>query len=559
MTHNSRVPWSKVRLIVSSKQSYRRMIVAGLLLTAVTAAAAPSTATPSLDWEGLRPLEAAAPDRPVQWPASPVSGFYYIDSSSPNATDNENRFGYPDRPRATIPEIDYPAGSYVEIHGGPYTGGSQIIFAAHGTREAPVWIRGPGSNARAVIRGEMIVKGSYVFIENLRFDTNKTLGLRPHRSSTLNHAVVRDCEFDGPGTDVGSNSAIAVSGLAGPGRYSDIVISNNRIHGFGDRNARQENDFHGIGVGGNVDRIWILGNEIFDMGGDAVQIGAASVPNDRRATAVYIANNSFYDNRENAVDIKNSQDVIVSHNVMYGFRTSSSSDGAAIVIHNNPDRVWIVGNTISRSNHGVVNTGGRDVWVVSNVFYDIHHASADWDPQDLYSGGSVIHFRGESGGGIVNNTLYRYDTGIQLAQGSSGYSLFNVLFSERTEPEGFDVIAKDKDVVDESRLRNLAFFQRDGARVMLRGRVYTDRDLQGGRNKICTSCLTGDSEPLMDAAGYDFRLKPGSAAVDKGFAAQAVFDLAAAQYVDIATDMAGNRRIQGHAIDIGALESNPPP
>jgi hypothetical protein len=516
----------------------------------------PPGGIPDPSWGDLHPVQSAAPGWPGSWPASEEPGYYYVDSGAPAATDRNNKYGHPARPRATIPETNYAPGSYVEIHGGPYNGGGQIIFTANGTEQAPVWIRGPESDAKAVIRGEMLVKGSYVFIENLRFDSNRTLGLRPHNRSTLNHVVVRDCHFAGPGTNAGNQSAIAISGLPGEYRYSDIVIYNNQIHDFGDRLSATENDFHGIKVAVNVDRLWILDNVIYNVSGDSVQVGMASMPDDKRASHIYIGRNSFYGNRENAVDIKNSRDVIVSQNSMYDFQPTNTSEGAAVVIHNNPKNIWVLGNTIFDSGHGVVNTGGENVWVMSNVFYDIHHNQNGWNPDRLYAGGSAVHFRGASSGGIINNTFHDYDIGLQLAQGGRGYSVINNVFSHRSQSNGYDIIAKDKAVIANSTLDYLAFKQPSTERVLWGERSFTAKELRKGSTAVCENCFSTDRQLFIDADDRDFTPTPDSPVIDAGRATDDLYEFDSLYDHSTLTDANGNPRHQGTSVDIGAIEAS---
>jgi len=58
----------------------------------------------------------------------------------------------------------------------------------------------------------------------------------------------------------------------------------------------------------------------------------------------------MHEDVENAVDIKNSSDVIISQNVMYGYGNAPESDGTALVINNWSDypkeRIWILFNEI---------------------------------------------------------------------------------------------------------------------------------------------------------------------------------------------------------------------
>ncbi len=255
-------------------------------------------------------------DAPASWSEANQSGVpaYYIDMNHPQATDSNNTYGTPEKPRYSIPEITYAAGSYVEIHGGPYTGGGQIIFTANGTVDKPVWIRGLPGELPDII-GETIAKGQYVILENLKYSlAAKTIQFRPHNSSNLHHAVVRNCVFEGDGVAVTNNSAIALRGGSASNRFHDFIVYNNQISYFGNsysdvdpaEGIAPENDFHGINPHTNVDRVWVLRNVIHHMGGDSIQVGTASTADENRTSHVYIGDNDFYDNLENGIDVKGS-------------------------------------------------------------------------------------------------------------------------------------------------------------------------------------------------------------------------------------------------------------
>jgi hypothetical protein len=174
------------------------VLLTSLLLVNNVFAYTPPTGIPDPSWGSIHPIDTQAPAQPSGWPSTEVAGYYYIDNTNGSATDSSNPYGTPNKPRMTIPEITYAAGSYVEIHGGPYTGGGQIIITANGTEANPVWIRGSSSSTKPTIRGETIIKGSYVFLENLYYDTdNRGIGLRSHSGSSLHHAVVRNVEMTG--------------------------------------------------------------------------------------------------------------------------------------------------------------------------------------------------------------------------------------------------------------------------------------------------------------------------------------------------------------------------
>ncbi|MFQ5809890.1 MAG: right-handed parallel beta-helix repeat-containing protein, partial [Armatimonadota bacterium] len=100
---------------------------------------------------------------------------HYVDNTHPNATNTDNPFGSPDRPRRDIFDRlsrTLKAGSVVEIHGGPYnyTGWRRIV--SEGTAEKPVFIRAVASEDKVRTqagpeeRHDLRLEGSYLIIEN---------------------------------------------------------------------------------------------------------------------------------------------------------------------------------------------------------------------------------------------------------------------------------------------------------------------------------------------------------------------------------------------------------
>ncbi len=379
-------------------------------------------------------IDEQAPAQPTSWPSAEEINYYYIDNTHVNATDSNNTYGYPDKPRMTIPEISYAAGSVVEIHGGPYNGGGQLIFTAQGVSGNPVWVRGVSEAERGEISGEMIIKGSYVIVENLVFSNDyAVIGIRPHAGAQAHHVSVRNCEMFGTATDVGFRSAIGISGPVA-NRNHDIVIYNNLIYDRGDYRptAAGENDYHGVAPSRNVDRVWILNNEIYHMGGDSVQVGVANIPDNERPSYVYVAENNFYSNYENALDIKESDHIFAINNDFHDFHD------AVVVIHNMGDSIWIVNNKVYNAPEGIVTSGSTNTWFIGNAVWNIHTRDlGTWNPQSGYSDGTAIHFRAADGGAI-NNTLFNYDNGIQLTT-SGPYILSNNILAARDQPTGYDL------------------------------------------------------------------------------------------------------------------------
>ncbi len=503
-------------------------------------------------------VEEQAPAQPDAWPGGEAPGYFYIDNTHPSATDSGNPYGYPDRPRLTIPER-YQSGEYVEIHGGPYNDG-QLNIEATGTAIAPVWIRGTGPSQRPTIRDTVSVSGSYVFVEYLRFDrSRRTLDVEYGGIGT-HHVCVRNNVFDGPGIDDSHTSVLGVSGVSGSRTYN-VVIYNNLIRNFGEVQTSNENDYHGILPGRYSDHIWVLENEVHHMGGDSIQVGQANYSAQERPHHVYVGRNLFHEDRENAVDIKSSADVIVSENTCYGYSATSSSAGEVIVIHDDPDQVWVLANKVFAGNRGIVTTGSTNTYFIGNVVYDIHHPSgSSWDPDSGYSSGAAMHFRGGStSGGAINNTLYDYDTGIQLMQGSgSGYVLVNNIFSFRAENQGYDILVGNGSLASASTIDYSLFYDNDGG-VRIdwdSGTALSVSELQTQEGQ-CGNCPAPADPSFQDRSSENLTVTVGSPAIDAG-TAHAIYDTFQSQYgIDIRRDITGAVRPSGPAWDIGAYEVDP--
>ena len=522
----------------------------------------PPVGIPDPSWGSIHPIDTVAPAQPAAWPSTEAPGYYYIDNTHGAATDSANPYGTPNRPRMTIPEITYSAGSYVEIHGGPYTGGGQLILTANGTEANPVWIRGSSPATKPTIRGETILKGSYIFVENLYYDTDqKGIGLRVHSGSNLHHVVVRNVEMTGSGNAVGFNSAISITG-SDSNRFHDIVIYNNHIHNLGDHTAAAaENDYHGVAPSSNFDRVWILDNHIHHMGGDSVQVGVASIPDTARGSHVYIGNNEFHDDHENAVDIKEVNNVVVSSNLTYGYEGTGSSSGSIIVAHNNPDNIWIINNTVHSGWYGIVTTGSTNTWFIGNTVYNIHKdpAAGSWNPTSAYATGSAIHFRGSSTGGAINNTIHNYDIGMQLLQGTaSGYTILNNILANRSEPSGLDINLVGTSLASNSTMDNNAFFNTDNGLRWGNSTTYTVEGTKLFANS-CLSCIELSSTPFKNASIFDFELNSNSSAINNGVD-HSIYDTYFGLFGKrIDKDLKGKTRVMGASIDIGSLESGNSP
>lgn len=514
------------------------------------------TGIPSPDWGSPNVIDRDSPKKPSSWPSEATENYYYIDNLNVSATDKDNLFGSPDLPRKTIPEGNLAAGSYIEIHNGPYNGGGRISLNSLGTVDNPVWVTGDNEN-KAYIQGDMVITGSYAYIENLFFDTpRKTLSLRCMNNICSDHIVVRNNEFSGPGINSGNTSVLSVSG-DDLKSTNNIILYNNHIYGFGDTSAdASENDYHGIHIGANADYTWILNNHIHNNGGDSIQVGAAqysSASDTRRPNYVFIGGNNFHEDGENAVDIKGADNIVISTNLMYGYGQSTSSAGEVVVIHNDPTNVWVLNNTIHTGILGIVVTGADNAWIIGNKIHNIHALDYDsWDPTSFYSLGSAIHFRSTINSGAINNTIYDFDNGIQLASGTE-YTLLNNIIAYRSRADGSDIAGGYK-ILEASNIDNNLIYNDGGERIRRSNSEVLSLSGYKLYNANCVSC-SDKSPQFIDYSNLDFNLEDDSPAINKGASILQFSEMNSLYKVNVVSDLSGEKRITGNIIDIGAFES----
>lgn len=502
------------------------------------------------DYQGdiINPILGIAPT----WAEVQADGLpaYYIDNTAANATDSDNEFGSPTIPRKTIKEITYEKGSYVEIHGGPYTDNNAIFITANGTPDQPVWIRGASAQEMPLMQADVLIKGQYVILENLKFtEADKTLQLRVHNDSNLHHAVVRNSLFLGDGQASGNGSALSMYGSAMDNRFHDIVIFNNEIANFGNDfddvdpadGVSEENDYHGVLPGPYVDRVWILNNHIHHLGGDSVQVGVASIPDEKRPSHIYIAGNEFHDNLENGIDIKEADYIYITENKIYNWRQhkDNGSTGVAVVIHNGATNTWVVNNTISDAASAVTVTGGSmETWIIGNTIKNIRHPSWDleWSPENVYASGNAIHFRGGSSGGAINNTLFEYDKGIEAVNGCIHF--VNNILSHRNIEAAYDINIGSSELANQ--ISNNLFDNPDFASNL--------------KNAECYDCLETSAGLLVEDADW-FKTADNSPGIDQGYGIEYLQNLFWARFGEPLTkDITGGARSVG-SIDIGAYEN----
>ncbi|MBN1672281.1 MAG: right-handed parallel beta-helix repeat-containing protein [Kiritimatiellae bacterium] len=470
---------------------------------------------------------------------------HYVDNSGA-CTDSGNPFGTAANPRCTFPR-DLPAGSVVEVHGGPYNfrnHADKMMVRALGTAAAPVFFRGVSATDRPVFAKTLHVQGRYLILEHLDFDRTG-ITLRRLIPEGIHHVAIRHMEMHGSGTETGNGGVIGIGmwGASDPtNTFNHIVVYDNHIHDYGDRSPDAENDWLGVGVSGyDAYDAWIVDNAIYNMGGDSGRAGNNDgwdpPPSSHRT---YVGRNLMHDNGENAFDVKATHDIVLSQNVMFGFAPSVSDNGVAVVAHYNPSNVWFLNNTIYNATEGIVSSGVVDLYIMGNVIRDVSNG---------------IRFWGTGGIHMVGNTICRADYGIRSAGGSTtAKPVVNNIITDINDPAaGYHIYYDLTGLAANSELRNNLLHQSNGTIRVRWSNVYTSvAALQAGSGKG-QGCVEADPQ-FVNAATNDFHLQPGSLAIDAGMLTP-YYQLYRDRFgVDIRKDMDGILRPQGAAWDIGAHE-----
>ncbi|MFW6154488.1 MAG: Ig-like domain-containing protein [Planctomycetota bacterium] len=466
---------------------------------------------------------------------------HYVDNTHPNATDSHNPFGTPETPRRSIPNR-VPAGSVVEIHGGSYTNcnaSGRTMLAGVGSKDKPIVFRGADNDAMPRING-MTTLGHYaearwMIVENMDFANVEVRGLNDHLSFRHN-------------TISRGGTGLRMSGDTSSEWIEDMVIYNNTIHDNGDWTASYANDVHGITVNRYINNVWAVDNHSYHNGGDSIQVNCRGSWN---TTNIYIGRNIFHHDRENAVDLKTYKDVIVSENRMYGYRSTSSSEGAAFVVHYNPRWTWVLNNEIYDAEWGLANTGSTDTYFIGNLIYDIHRNGVR-DPASVYAHGKGIHVRNSARTDIINNTIF--NTGTAIGSANTPLSIMNNIIANRNESYGYDIQFDDSTAASNSRMNNNLVYGPDGVRIKWGGTYSSLADFQAATGKGDGS-YEGDPR-FVSEANRDFRLTADSPAIDAGVDIQWYSDRFESRYgMPLDVDMKMAERVFGEAIDMGAIET----
>ncbi len=427
---------------------------------------------------------------------------HWVDRNHSSATDSNNPNGSPSKPRVTVP-TNLPAGSVVELRGGPYdySSGGDLQMSANGTAQQPVFVRGPRNGPRPRITRSVNFGGKYMIVENIEFDGANGM----FTDGGDHHIAVRNSEFIG-----GGGAGILIISWDGSTMH-DIVISNCVIHDWGDYQASFDQDFHGINVGHKVNNIWLLDNELYHNSGDGVQINGGQ-GGWSSTHHIYLGRNEAWENKQTGFWAKQSSHVIMSENIAHGNRPSDSSlHAAGMGGQYDPNPIWFLYNEIYDCDTGFAQMsgdgGGGNSYYIGNVIHDLYDSNNDFNAGTAWSN-AAFTLIGTNNRYIINNTAYNVPAGINGPATYGSYVIANNIIANINEPGGRHVMLEYPGAVNNSSLTNCLFYQ-NGSAV----------DIQWANSYPQATSFSGtfSANPMFVSPGADnYSLQSGSPAVGAG-------------------------------------------
>jgi hypothetical protein len=463
---------------------------------------------------------------------------HFVDSTDPNSTDKNNLYGSPDKPRKTIPK-NLPAGSVVEVHNNAdknRTG--RCYISGSGMAQQPIFVRGIDMpRIEAKMRVGYVSKTRYLIVEGISFYSGGVSSGSEGGNNT-SHVAVRNCDFRGDTNGGG----FFISGH-NPNFSEYVVFYNNLVHDNGiwdPKVAEGDRDIGELGVGTSARYVWLIYNEVYHV--ESTGIIIAPYPQNVLNTApecphhVYIAKNIVHHNKQDGIFMKTAHDVIISQNISYGHRPSSSSSGSGFGFQYDPKRLWFLFNRSYDNNKGF-GTGSpwhgneyrEDIHFIGNLVYDC-----------IDSGIQVNGLNMAEPAGIFLNTIYNCPEAIDNSYYSSKVNILNNVIAKYTKAINFTSANTT------FLLSNMDYNLLDGSgTIQWSGDNYNSLAALMAGERVGYNCIEAD--PLFkDPDKGDFHLQPTSPIMNMSISetVQTVFDRFEQLYgIDLAKDIDGEQRI----------------
>ncbi len=400
---------------------------------------------PYTDWE-YDPFSIKL-EKPDDWPSTAVENYYYVAPNHPNASDaiqsgeltgTYGRYGYPDRPRKTIPSNSwigdvYTPGTIIWLKGGNYNATNfHRVWSPQfqGNNNNPIWIHGDPEEKPVfsnVILG--MYNSQHTIVENINWiggnTTNAALTLTRDREGPTHHITLRNLLFENL-KYIGGGGAIVglTSNSASNAELHNVVAYKNTFKncGGGYDWATRDNDHHAYKVNGNINgnqvyKVWIIENKALvgenpdpidglykSLSGNLVQVGdqiASSGGNHH----IFVAGNYQEFSRQALGWTKRATDVIFSTNYCTDSYTLAGGNGQCYGHqYGLGDYNWWINNVGTKSGVGWQHTANDPMkgplFIIGNLFYNNrdNESNNNWR---LCSGVTLFSQHGEHY--IVNN------------------------------------------------------------------------------------------------------------------------------------------------------------
>ncbi|MDP2877229.1 MAG: fibronectin type III domain-containing protein [Holophaga sp.] len=444
---------------------------------------------------------------------------HYVDNTHAAATDTNNPYGTADKPRLTFPVLagtTTEPGAVIEVHGGPYllSGQSQVRYT--GSVEKPLFVRGVGGNSKPILRGgEWLLRGHHMIWENLTKEMRITSRI-VQATDEAHHVAFRHCKVLG--------SLGGVSYLPNTQVHNLVFYDNDMKVADFDPNGPSfpEDDTVGVYCTQRTTRVWVLDSDIYQSKGDCVGGGHGV---QYTASNYYFGRNLMHETGENAVDLKEVENIIVSQNKMYDFKGLSLGNGGggggAIVVHYGPTysprNVWFLFNEIYNATGCAISVGGdqeHPVYFIGNIIHDIKNATHNAKAFQTWGCHLVA---------LIGNTIYNTDLGIDWGVQNNAQLVFEDNIISTMTSGGYHVRVESTNQQQLAEINRNLFHQPNGnANITWGGGSRTLAQWQAASGKGA-SCLEGDPR-FVNATTKDFHLQAGSPALGKG-AVAAVYQL----------------------------------
>jgi hypothetical protein len=257
---------------------------------------------------------------------------------------------------------------------------------------------------------------------------------------------------------------------------------------------------------------------------------------------------------ENAVDLKEVENIVVSQNVMYNFQGWSSGDnGGAFISHYGPDyspkNVWFIFNEVYGVMDGAIFIGGEQnytIYCIGNLIHDITRPNGKARVLKTLSSKKIY---------FVNNTIYNCDNGIDSYIDGPLVELhmYNNIIAN-LKPGGFHLLLSGTEQLKKSVIKNNLYFQEEGqVKFICNKKAYQSLAEFTKATGMDKGSMVAN--PLfVDPQNRDFRLKAGSPAINKGINPVILEEYKKIFGQDIHYDYKGLKRPQDKLWDIGAIE-----